>query len=259
MTCLRHVYHLVTVLIILSTIMFPVDFVIVSVIMLSVDFATLPDACYTSYGDLLLMHMYTLLCIYILFCIAYMLPRHNTVLWLHCICPAACLLLSRHHQHVHLYYVTTGYDYRHDPIITGQAVIVLKYDMFIFCYCLLYTYYMVSLGQHHVLYICIVLVLLQYILLPPSFYHSLGRFLTTLGLRAQVGDPRYRLIRQCLGVIQEIPHRDYAQVSLGFISVILFIPVFISVMITNLFLQVFLYLFPAGTLVYMEAMSCTEA
>ena len=51
---------------------------------------------------------------------------------------------------------------------------------------------MVSLVPHYVLYISIVLVLLLYILLPPSFYHSLGRFLTTLGLRAQVGDPSYR-------------------------------------------------------------------
>ena len=33
---------------------------------------------------------------------------------------------------------------------------------------------------------------------------------------------------------------------------------FISVMIANPFLQVFLYLFNAGTLVYLEAISCTE-
>ena len=33
----------------------------------------------------------------------------------------------------------------------------------------------------------------------------------------------------------------------------------ISIMITNPFLQVFLYLLNAGTLVYMEAISCTEA
>ena len=42
-------------------------------------------------------------------------------------------------------------------------------------------------------------------------------------------------------------------------SVISFIPVFISVMITNLFLQVFLYLFPAGTIMSMEVIPCTEA
>ena len=63
----------------------------------------------------------------------------------------------------------------------------------LYFYRLLYAYYMVSLLQNHVLYIIIVLVVLLYILLPtPSFYHSLGRFLTTLGLRAQVGDPSYR-------------------------------------------------------------------
>jgi len=59
---------------------------------------------------------------------------------------------------------------------------------------------MVSRVQPHVLYIIIVPVLLLYLLLPPSFYHSLGRFLTTLGLCAQVGDLSYRSIRECLGV-----------------------------------------------------------
>jgi len=72
---------------------------------------------------------------------------------------------------------------------------VIKDDMFIYFYCLLYPYYMVSLVQHYVLYIIIVLVLLVYTLLPPSFYHSLGSFLTTLGLRAQIGDPSYRILR----------------------------------------------------------------
>ena len=72
---------------------------------------------------------------------------------------------------------------------------VITDDMFISFYCLLYPYYMVSLVPHYVLYIIIVLVLLLYKLLSPSFYHSLGRFLTTLGLRAQVGDPSYRIIR----------------------------------------------------------------
>ena len=72
---------------------------------------------------------------------------------------------------------------------------VLKANMSISFYCFLYTYYMVSLVQHHVLYICIVLALLLYTLLPPpSFYHSLGRFLATLGLRAQVGDPSYHIL-----------------------------------------------------------------
>jgi len=73
--------------------------------------------------------------------------------------------------------------------------------MFIyFCY-LLYAYYMVSLLQHQVIYIIIMLVVLLYILLPPSFYHSLGRFLTTLGLCTQVRDPSYLSISECLGVI----------------------------------------------------------
>ena len=54
MTCLIHVYYcvvvLVTVRIILSTIMLPVDF------------ATLLDTCYTSCGDALFMYMYTMHC-----------------------------------------------------------------------------------------------------------------------------------------------------------------------------------------------------
>ena len=87
---------------------------------------------------------------------------------------------------------------------------VLKDNMFIYFYRFVYAYYMVSLLSHLVLSIFIVLVLLLYLLLPPSFYHSLGRFLTTLGLRAQVGDPSYRRIRECLGVTSEISHRDYS-------------------------------------------------
>ena len=67
--------------------------------------------------------------------------------------------------------------------------------MFIYFYCLVDAYYLASLLQPHGLYIIIVLVLLLYLLLTPSFYHSLGRFLTTLGLRAQVGDPSYRIVR----------------------------------------------------------------
>jgi len=58
---------------------------------------------------------------------------------------------------------------------------------------------MVSLIHRHVLYIIIVHVLLYYILLLPSFYHSLGRFLTTLSLRAQVGDPSHRIVRYFIG------------------------------------------------------------
>ena len=118
---------------------------------------------------------------------------------------------------------------------------------------------MVSLVQPHVLYIIIVLVVLLYILLPPSFYHSLGRFLTTLGLRAQIGDTRVVVSESALE-----SHRRFLIETLyrylgDFIFVISFIPVFISVMITNPFLQVFLYLFPAGTIMSMEVIPCTEA
>ena len=64
---LTYLIH-VTVPVILSTIMFTVILltctihvhVIVSAIMLLVDFATLLDTDYTSYGDILLMLMYTL-------------------------------------------------------------------------------------------------------------------------------------------------------------------------------------------------------
>jgi len=53
---------------------------------------------------------------------------------------------------------------------------------------------MVPLLSWNVLYI-IVIVLLYYIVLLSSFYHSLGCFLMTLGLRAHIGDPRYCCIR----------------------------------------------------------------
>jgi len=42
-------------------------------------------------------------------------------------------------------------------------------------------------------------VLLYYILLLSLFYRSLGRFLTTQGLRAQVGDPIYHTVRYFIG------------------------------------------------------------
>ena len=99
---------------------------------------------------------------------------------------------------------------------------VVKVDLFISLHCFhvylfllfIYPYYMVSLVQPHVLYIIIVLVVLLYILLPPSFYHSLGRFLTTLGLYAQIGDPSYRSFRECLGVTWEIPPVSYTHLTL---------------------------------------------
>ena len=82
--------------------------------------------------------------------------------------------------------------------------------MFTYFCCLFYAYDMISLLQHLVLYIIIVRVLLLYLLLPPSFYHSLVRSLTTLGLHAQIGDPRYRFVRESIGVTSEIPHRGYS-------------------------------------------------
>ena len=81
---------------------------------------------------------------------------------------------------------------------------VLKYNIFIFLLlikCLLY-----GITDTDVLQIIMVPVLLQYILLLPSFYRSLGRFLTTLSLRAQVGDLRYRSIRYFTGYTQRTRH-----------------------------------------------------
>ena len=122
----------------------------------------------------------------------------------------------------------------------------------LYFYCLLYPYYMVSLVPHHVLYISIVLVLLLYILLPPSFYHSLGRFLTTLGLRAQIGDPRTVVSESALEshrrfLIETLHRYLYDLLLLSYLSLF-----FLSVMITRLFLQVFLYLFSAGTPITMR-------
>ena len=51
----------------------------------------------------------------------------------------------------------------------------------------------------NILYNIVIVLLLQYILLLPSFYHLLGRFLVTLGLHAQVGDPSYRTVRYVIG------------------------------------------------------------
>ena len=187
------------------------------------------------------MHM----CIYSIFCIPCI---HHFCL---CITPYIGQVTYAH-LHVHCYHITPSMYNRHhqitlyeDPMITGQVVMVLKVDLFIYLHCFhvyffllfIYPYYMVALVQPHVL----VLVLLLYILLPPSFYHSLGRFLTTLGLHAQIGDPSDRVSRQRLGFTQETHHRDPLQVSLSFVPVIIFIPVFLPIMITYLFLQVFLY------------------
>ena len=63
---------------------------------------------------------------------------------------------------------------------TYMLIICLGYGITITTACIIY-YYCTCITIMHIM--------------PPSFYHSLGRFLTTLGLHAQVGDPSYRIIR----------------------------------------------------------------
>ena len=138
-------------------------------------------------------------------------------------------------------------------------MIVLKDNMFIYFYCFVYAYHMVSLVQQHVLYIHILLVLLSYVLLSPSFYHSLGHFLTTLGLRARL---EIRVTEVSESTMES--HRRFLIGTfhryLGDLFLLSYLSLsFISVMIANLFLQVFLYLFHAGTQVLMEIIYCTEA
>ena len=121
-----------------------------------------------------------------------------------------------------------------------------------------YYYYIVSPVFKHVLYIVIVIVLLSYILLFLSFYHSLSRFLTPLDLCAQVGDLRHRStisLDTHRRLVIDTNHRCFY--CLVFIS--LFIYIFICIMTTDPFLQVFLYFFNAGTIVYIVFFSCTEA
>ena len=94
----------------------------------------------------------------------------------------------------------------------------------------------------------------MYILLPPSFYHSLGRFLTTLGLRAQIENPRTVVSESALEshrrfLIETLHRYLYDLFLLSYLSLL-----FIAVMIADLFLQVFLYLFHAGTHDYMEVL-----
>jgi len=96
----------------------------------------------------------------------------------------------------------------------------------------------------------------MYVLLPPSFYHSLGRFLTTLGLRAQIGDPRTEgaLESPRRFLIGPIHRYLVDSFQLSYLSLFL-----IFVMIADLFLQVFLYYFHAGPRIYMEVLYCIEA
>ena len=129
---------------------------------------------------------------------------------------------------------------------------VSKDDMFIYFYCFLYAYNIISPVPHHVLYISIVLVLLCILLPPPSFYHSLGRFLTTLGLRAQIGEPRIVVSGSAMesrrSFLIGTSHRYLEHL---FLLSSLF-PFIISVMSSDPLLQVFLYLSHAGPQVFME-------
>jgi len=71
------------------------------------------------------VHVYSalLLSAYILFCMDYLLLKHNTVGWLCCILH---LHIHLHHYHVHVHHVITRQHYllykldtTHDPMITG--------------------------------------------------------------------------------------------------------------------------------------------
>ena len=90
----------------------------------------------------------------------------------------------------------------------------------------------------------------------PSFYHSLGRFLTTLGLRAQIGDPRTESALESPRKFLIWPIHRYFSNSFQLSYLFLYS---ISVMITDPLLQVFLYLSHAGPQVFMEVMYCIEA
>jgi len=86
---------------------------------------------------------------------------------------------------------------------------VLKDDMFIYLYCFLYAYDIISLVPHYVSYISIVLVLLLYII--ASFILSLTRSLSDdPGFACPDWRSAYRSIREDHGVTSELPHRDYS-------------------------------------------------
>jgi len=134
---------------------------------------------------------------------------------------------------------------------------VLKYDIFLFLLLLKFLLYGITDTQTRIIYYSRACITIVYITV--SFILPLIRsLLTILGLRAQVGDPRYCIVRYFIGftrlVIETIHKYLY---YLVFSS--LFFHISISIMITNPFLQLLLYLFNAGILVYMEAISCTEA
>ena len=119
--------------------------------------------------------------------------------------------------------------------------------------------------QHYVLYIIIVLVLLLYILLPPSFYHSIVYITASFILpltRSLSDDPGF----VCPDWRSELPYYQIAPWShLGDSSSALFIGILVIYFFylicpyfsyllwsLTLFLQVFLYLFPAGTPITMR-------
>ena len=79
------------------------------------------------------MYMYTLHCLYsVLHCLyaAWMVTLHMPIyMFMSITSPLTCSFLSCHHQTI-LFIISTGYDYRLDPMITGLD------DMFISFYCL---------------------------------------------------------------------------------------------------------------------------
>jgi len=96
MTCLIYVFDCLVVLVTVPNHL--------SVIMLHVYFVTLPGTCYTFCGGILLMFMYTLHCIYSVFCIH---CRHQYEL-----CTTLYYgYIAYAHLHVHFYHVTTKQPY----------------------------------------------------------------------------------------------------------------------------------------------------
>ena len=121
MTCLIHVYYCLDALVTVHDHL--------SAIMLHVHVVTFPISYYTFCDGILFMYMYTLHCKYSAFCVLCILhvvyAHHSSMSILHMpICmltsitsPLACSLLLRHHSTI-LFITQTGYDYRHDPMIT---------------------------------------------------------------------------------------------------------------------------------------------
>ena len=160
---------------------------------------TLPGICYTVCSGIPCM-----------FCIAYILLL-QTYAHLH-------VHIAYAHLYVHFGHVTTSkfisitspldniiYDitwkrletWPDDNMLIGDGIKIWHcYDIVIFLLIIKFLLYGITITESCIIYYyraCIQL-------LPPSFYHSLGRFLMTLGLHAQVGAPSYRIIRECLGV-----------------------------------------------------------